>query len=118
MADMNQNKAEQYRQERKERLAKSAKKNAKGMEKSIALRAVVKKVIAIVLVAVIALGAAYGILDYAGVVNKAVQVGYVGNENISFSEYIYYYNHNRIQSKTKWMPPIIFRETSTRMCYN
>lgn len=92
MADMNQNKAEQYRQERKERLAKSAKKNAKGMEKSIALRAVVKKVIAIVLVAVIALGAAYGILDYAGVVNKAVQVGYVGNENISFSEYIYYYN--------------------------
>ena len=92
MADMNQNKAEQYRQERKERLTKSAKKNAKGMEKSIALRAVVKKVIAIVLVAVIALGAAYGILDYAGVVNKAVQVGYVGNENISFSEYIYYYN--------------------------
>ena len=88
MADMNQNKAEQYRQERKERLANSAKKNAKGMEKSIALRAVVKKVIAIVLVAVIALGAAYGILDYSGVVNKAVQVGYVGNENISFSEYI------------------------------
>ena len=62
------------------------------MEKSIALRSAVKKVIAIVLVAVIALGAAYGILDYAGVVNKAVQVGYVGNENISFSEYIYYYN--------------------------
>ena len=92
MADMNQNKAEQYRQERKERLAKSAKKNAKGMEKSIALRSAVKKVIAIVLVAVITLGAAYGILDYAGVVNKAVQVGYVGNENISFSEYIYYYN--------------------------
>ncbi|MBQ8228761.1 MAG: peptidylprolyl isomerase [Clostridia bacterium] len=92
MADMNQNKAEQYRQERKDRLAKSAKKNAKSMEKSIALRSAVKKVIAIVLVAVIALGAAYGILDYAGVVNKAVQVGYVGNENISFSEYIYYYN--------------------------
>ncbi len=92
MADMNQNKAEQYRQERKERLAKSAKKNAKGMEKSIALRSAIKKVIAIVLVAVIALGAAYGILDYAGVVNKAIQVGYVGNENISFSEYIYYYN--------------------------
>lgn len=92
MADMNQNKAEQYRQERKERLAKSAKKNAKSMEKSIALRSAVKKVIAIVLVVVIALGAAYGILDYAGVVNQAVQAGYVGNENISFSEYIYYYN--------------------------
>lgn len=92
MADMNQNKAEQYRQERKARLAKSAKKSAKGMEKSIALRSAIKKVVAIVLVAVIALGAAYGILDYAGVVNQAVQAGYVGDENISFSEYIYYYN--------------------------
>ncbi len=92
MADMNQNKAEQYRQERKERLAKSAKKNAKSMEKSIALRSAIKKVIAVVLVAVIALGCAYGILDYAGVVNQAIQVGYVGNENLSFSEYIYYYN--------------------------
>lgn len=92
MADMNQNKAEQYRQERKDRLAKSAKKNAKSMEKSIAVRSAIKKVVAIVLVAVIALGAAYGILDYAGVVNKAVQIGYVGDENISFSEYIYYYN--------------------------
>lgn len=93
MADMNQNKAEQYRQERKERLAKSAKKNAKSMEKSIAARSAVKKVIAIVLAAVIALGCAYGILNYAGVVNQVMQLGYVGNENISFSEYIYYYNN-------------------------
>ncbi len=92
MADMNQNKAEQYRQERKERLAKSAKKNAKSMEKSIAARSAVKKIIAVILVAVIGLGCAYGILDYAGVVNQAMQLGYVGNENISFSEYIYYYN--------------------------
>lgn len=92
MAENNQNKAEQYRQERKERLAKAAKKNAKNMEKSIAVRSAIKKVIAIVLVAVIALGCAYGILDYAGVVNQAMQLGYVGNENLSFSEYIYYYN--------------------------
>ncbi len=92
MADNNQNKAEQYRQERKDRLAKAAKKNAKNMEKSIAARSVIKKVVAIVLVAVIALGCAYGILDYAGAVNQAMQVGYVGNENLSFSEYIYYYN--------------------------
>lgn len=33
-------------------------------------------------------------------------------------EYIYYYNHKRIQAKTKWMPPITFRETSIQMCYN
>ena len=27
-------------------------------------------------------------------------------------EYIYYYNNQRIQKKTKWMPPALFRSTS------
>ncbi len=27
-------------------------------------------------------------------------------------EYIHYYNYERIQSKTKWMPPIRYREAS------
>ena len=27
-------------------------------------------------------------------------------------DYIYYYNNQRIQSKTKWMPPVKYRETS------
>ena len=27
-------------------------------------------------------------------------------------EYIYYYNNKRIQAKTKWMSPVIYRETS------
>lgn len=31
-------------------------------------------------------------------------------------EYIYYYNNKRIQSKTKWMPPVQYRITST--CLN
>ncbi len=30
-------------------------------------------------------------------------------------EYINYYNYKRIQCKTKWMPPVKYRETS--MCY-
>ena len=29
-------------------------------------------------------------------------------------EYIYYYNNERIQAKTKWMPPVKYREAS--MC--
>ena len=29
-------------------------------------------------------------------------------------EYIYYYNNERIQKKTKWMPPVKYREAS--MC--
>ena len=28
-------------------------------------------------------------------------------------QYINYYNNDRIQKKTKWMPPVIYRETST-----
>jgi transposase InsO family protein len=27
-------------------------------------------------------------------------------------EYIDYYNNKRIQAKTKWMPPVKYRETS------
>ncbi len=92
MADNNQNKAEQYRQERKERLAKSAKKNAKNIEKKVAVRSAVKKVIAVIVIAAIALGCVTGILNYCGVLQKAVQVGYVGNEKISYAEYLYYYS--------------------------
>lgn len=32
--------------------------------------------------------------------------------SIAVDEYIYYYNNKRIQSKTKWMPPVVYRETS------
>ena len=28
-------------------------------------------------------------------------------------EYIYYYNNERIQKKTKWMPPVKYRMAST-----
>ena len=27
-------------------------------------------------------------------------------------EYIHYYNNERIQAKTKWMPPVKYRKTS------
>ena len=91
MADNNQNKAELYRQERKERLAKAAKKNAKNIEKKTAVRSAVKKVIAIILIAVIALGCLTGILNYCGIIQRAVQIGYVGSEKLSYSEYTYYY---------------------------
>ena len=31
-------------------------------------------------------------------------------------EYIDYYNNERIQAKTKWMPPVKYRETSMSCC--
>ena len=104
MADNNQNKAEQYRQERKERLAKSAKKNAKNIEKKVAVRSTVKKVIAVIVAAVIALGCLTGILSYCGVLQKAMQIGYVGDEKISYAEYLYYYNRalNQVNSAAQY----------------
>ena len=32
----------------------------------------------------------------------------------AIDDYIYYYNNERIQAKTKWMPPVKFREASMR----
>ena len=37
-------------------------------------------------------------------------------EDLFFAEYIDYYNNKRIQSKTKWMPPVNYRITS--ICLN
>lgn len=31
---------------------------------------------------------------------------------VAIDEYIDYYNNKRIQAKTKWMPPVKYRETS------
>ena len=36
--------------------------------------------------------------------------------SLAVDEYIDYYNNRRIQKKTKWMPPSVFRETS--ICAN
>lgn len=33
---------------------------------------------------------------------------------IAIKEYIDYYNNDRIQAKTKWMPPVKYREASMR----
>ena len=35
--------------------------------------------------------------------------------SVAVEEYIYYYNNIRIQAKTKWMPPVKYRETSIRV---
>lgn len=91
MADINQNKAEQYRKERKARLAKAAKKNAKNIEKKTAARSLIKKVVAIVLAAAIGLSCLYGILNYTGVIYSTLKIGGCGEQKISMSEYKYYY---------------------------
>ncbi len=85
-------KAEQYRDERKARIAEAAKKNAKDMQKKNATKKVVKKVVAIVLAVAIVLGAVAVALNYYGVWDRTFRAGYVGAEDkFSMAEYEYHY---------------------------
>ena len=37
--------------------------------------------------------------------------------HLIISKYIDYYNNQRIQAKTKWMPPVKYKEASIRIIY-
>lgn len=85
-------KAEQYRDERKARIAKTAKKNAKNMEAKNTAKKLAGKIISIVLAAAIALGAAGSILNYYGIWQRTLKIGGVGSEvKVSVAEYEFYY---------------------------
>lgn len=85
-------KAEQYRDERKARIAKSAKKNAHSMETRNTAKKVANKVISIVLCAVIVLGVVAFSLNYYGALQRVIKIGGVGSDqSVSIAEYEYYY---------------------------
>ena len=85
-------KAEQYRDERKARIAKSAKKNAHSMEARNTAKKVVNKVISIVLCAVIVLGIVAFSLNYYGALQRVIKIGGVGSDqSVTIAEYEYYY---------------------------
>lgn len=84
-------KAEQYRDERKARIAKSAKKNAHSMEKRNAAQKIVGKVISIVLCAVIVLGIVGFSLNYYGALQRVIRIGSVGGQPVTIAEYEYFY---------------------------
>ncbi len=85
-------KAEIYREERKARIAKAAKQNAKSIEKRTAFAAIAKKVVAIVLVAAIVCGLGWALIDNLGVVEKYTTALKVGDTKISTAEFNYYYS--------------------------
>ena len=85
-------KAEIYREERKARIAKAAKQNAKSIEKRTAFASVAKKVVAIVLVAAIVCGLGWALIDNLGVVEKYTTAIKVGDTKISTAEFNYYYS--------------------------
>lgn len=90
--ESSKSKAEIYREERKERIAKANKKNAKSIEKRNTAARIAKKVLAVVVVAAIVLGIAGYLADSFGVIEKATTAMKVGNDKISTAEFAYYYN--------------------------
>ena len=91
MAKQEKSAAELYREERKARIAKSAKKNAK---KSISADSSAKaaKVIAVVLVLALVGGICGMIVNLTGIVDRSRTAFYVGDVIVSQPEYSYYYS--------------------------
>lgn len=97
-------KAEQYRDERKARIAKSAKKNAPKLEKANTAKKIIGKVISIVLAVVIGLGVLGLVLNYYGVPQRLLPIGGVGSDQkVTVAEYQYYYmrTYNNLVSQVQ-----------------
>lgn len=83
--------AEIYREERKEKIAKTAKKNARKSPELAKFKKRLGKAIAIILAIAIVLGATYGVLSFLGVPQKVLTAAKVGNESVSIAKYNFYY---------------------------
>lgn len=101
MENNNKSQAEIYREERKERLAKTAAKKAKnpGLSKA---KKIIGKVIAVVLALVIVFGAVGGVLNFFGTPQKVIKVSVAGDKDYSFSlaefNFFYYLVWSQIQN--------------------
>lgn len=85
-------KAELYREERKARIAKAAKKNAKSIEKRTTAAGILKKVVAIVLAVAIVGFAGFKLLESTGIIDRAVTALSVGGTKVSVAQFNYYYS--------------------------
>lgn len=103
MAKNEVNKAEQYRKERKARIAKEAKKSTKKQITSNSSK-VAGKVVAIVLCAAILVGIFAVVINQSGVIQKNRTALMVGDEKVSQTEYQLYYltAYNRINSYAQY----------------
>ncbi len=92
-------KAELYRQERKERIAKANKKNARSIEKTKTVGTILKKAVAIVLVAAIVLGIGYYIYTLTGIGQKLTKaMSFSDGEKVSEALFAYYYSSTYSQT--------------------
>ena len=91
MAKQEKTAAELYREERKARIAKAAKKNAKKSHKIILTKAN-KVAIAVVLVVALVAGIGAFAINNSGVLERGKTAFYVGDVEVKSPEYGYYYN--------------------------
>ena len=113
MAKQEKSKAEQYREERKARLQKAAKRNKKKPISPDTSKKIGKAVGIIVIIAIVAAIGAFAV-NYTGVIEKNTTAITVGEEKISQAEYGYYYNqgYNMAQQYASYGYDIGF-DTST-----
>lgn len=91
MAKQEKTAAELYREERKERIAKAAKKNQKKSHK-VVLSKKAKAAIAVVVVVAIALGIGGFAIGNSGILERGKVAFTVGDTEVTAAEYGYYYN--------------------------
>lgn len=91
MAKQEKTAAELYREERKERIAKAAKKNQKKQNKII-LSKKAKAAISVVVVLAIALGIGGFAIGNSGILERGKVAFTVGDTEVKMAEYAYYYN--------------------------
>ena len=91
MAKQEKTAAELYREERKARIAKAAKKNAKKSHK-VVLSKGAKRAIAVVVVLAIIAGIGAIAVNTSGVLERGKPAFNVGDVEVSAAEYGYYYS--------------------------
>ena len=113
MAKQEKSKAELYREERKARLQKAAKRNKKKPISPETGKRIGKAIGVIVIVALVVAIAAF-VVNYTGLIEKNTTAVMVGEEKISQAEYGYYYNqgYNMAQQYASYGYDIGF-DTST-----
>ena len=91
MAKQEKTAAELYREERKARIAKAAKKNAKKQHKVILTKGMKKAIAAVVVLAIVAGIGAFSVSN-SGMLERGKVAFYVGDVEVTAPEYGYYYS--------------------------
>ena len=91
MAKQEKTAAELYREERKARIAKAAKKNAKKQHKVILTKGMKKAIAAVVVLAIVAGIGAFSVSN-SGMLERGKTAFYVGDVEVTAPEYGYYYS--------------------------